>query len=286
MSEAKRKPSPAERLRLIQTLNALPSTQFEELICALNPPPGNIPGSTAPQGIRSAELFKWLESPIGPGLAELEAILADMTGSAQAQTLELPQSQQLKAEAVRSIIQTLSQNQAPKYDLRGAQFSGGFAETGQSNQVSPPKNGLIKLISENLLKIFVGIAVAGTMPWWADKIPFTGPSQNKTVEPSAFIYQYYEKINNNEIEEAWTMLTPGFQSESSDTFEGYLSWWNKVDSVLVNKITLLEEDSETARVKVEVVYLIDNKYAPEEPMELKLVWNKDKEEWQIDGRSK
>ncbi|MEO0373077.1 MAG: pentapeptide repeat-containing protein [Cyanobacteria bacterium P01_A01_bin.17] len=70
--------SAADRLCLIQTLNALPSAQFEELLVALAPPNGNVPSNTACQANRSAALFEWVESPIGPGLEILEQLLSSI----------------------------------------------------------------------------------------------------------------------------------------------------------------------------------------------------------------
>jgi hypothetical protein len=67
--------SKLDRLALIQMLNALPAAQFDELIFALHPPNGNIPGSDASQSKRSVGLLEWIESPIGPGLTALENIL-------------------------------------------------------------------------------------------------------------------------------------------------------------------------------------------------------------------
>lgn len=75
VSEHMQRLSAAERLCLIQTLNALPSSQFDELVFALQPPKGNIPSDTAPQSSRSKALLEWAESPIGPGLLEFEKIL-------------------------------------------------------------------------------------------------------------------------------------------------------------------------------------------------------------------
>ena len=85
--ETKTQLSTVERLRLIQTLNALPSAQFEELLVGLNPPNGNIPCDTAPQAKRSAALLEWVESPIGPGIPELEAVLG-MIIAAESQTAQ------------------------------------------------------------------------------------------------------------------------------------------------------------------------------------------------------
>ena len=39
-------------------------------------------------------------------------------------------------ETLKEIIKTLAANKASKYDLRGAQFTGGFAETVKGDQFS------------------------------------------------------------------------------------------------------------------------------------------------------
>ncbi|MEM9484857.1 MAG: pentapeptide repeat-containing protein [Cyanobacteria bacterium P01_F01_bin.116] len=105
--------STVERLRLVQTLNALPSAQFEELLVALNPPNGNIPDDTASQAKRSAALFQWIESPIGPGITELEGALGLIiaTESHVAQTfLSFAISGKISSETVtevRAIVELL-----------------------------------------------------------------------------------------------------------------------------------------------------------------------------------
>jgi hypothetical protein len=64
-----------ERLKLIQTLNGLPMTQFEELAIALNPPPGILPPNLAAQGNRAPALLQWVEGPTGPGIPQLQVVL-------------------------------------------------------------------------------------------------------------------------------------------------------------------------------------------------------------------
>ena len=63
----------ALRLSLFQNLASLPGPQFEQILFALAPPPGNIPGAQAPQGDRVKALLDWATS-IGPGLSDIEAI--------------------------------------------------------------------------------------------------------------------------------------------------------------------------------------------------------------------
>ncbi|MEO0374647.1 MAG: CHAT domain-containing protein [Cyanobacteria bacterium P01_A01_bin.17] len=67
--------SSLERLKLIQTLNRLPTTQFEELVTALNPPSGVLPSNFAAQGSRTSVLLQWVEGSTGNGLPELQNIL-------------------------------------------------------------------------------------------------------------------------------------------------------------------------------------------------------------------
>ena len=63
----------ALRLSLFQNLASLPGPQFEQILFALAPPPGNVPSAQAPQGDRVKALLDWATS-IGPGLDDIEAI--------------------------------------------------------------------------------------------------------------------------------------------------------------------------------------------------------------------
>lgn len=73
--------SPAQqRLALIQLLSSLPGPQFEQVVFALNPPPGNVPPTAAPLGQRVPALLEWAESPIGCGLHSLEAVVNQVIG--------------------------------------------------------------------------------------------------------------------------------------------------------------------------------------------------------------
>ena len=128
--------SATERLKLIQTLGALPGAQFEEMLFALNPPSGSIPGSFAPQGSRSKELLTWLEGPTGPGLLELEMVLKELL-SPQSRHVEQTRSQNQSDSLLRELISELNRlRQLPRYDLRGAVFGGSFAETVHGDQKS------------------------------------------------------------------------------------------------------------------------------------------------------
>lgn len=87
MVQGTQKLSAQDRLTLIQTLNALPGPQFDELVFALSPPKQNVPSNAAPQGDRTIALLTWAESPIGSGLPALEKILGQIIGK-ETQTAE------------------------------------------------------------------------------------------------------------------------------------------------------------------------------------------------------
>jgi len=73
--EERSKLSARDRLCLIQTINALPPTQFDELVFALDPPKGVVSPNNAPQGQRSKDLLDWLEGSSGPGLVAADEVL-------------------------------------------------------------------------------------------------------------------------------------------------------------------------------------------------------------------
>jgi len=70
-------PFVAERLKLIQMLNALSVQQFNMLVFALSPPLGLIPPMSASQADRTYVLLNWAESLRGCGLKGLQKVLDD-----------------------------------------------------------------------------------------------------------------------------------------------------------------------------------------------------------------
>ena len=106
------------RLELFSTLSRLPSPQFEQVIFALNPPPGNMPSAHAPQGNRVKALLDWSET-IGPGLDAVEKICATVISPQRESTLS-PQAliehylqsdtSELESVDIRKIEQALQSN--------------------------------------------------------------------------------------------------------------------------------------------------------------------------------
>ncbi len=63
------------RLKLMQQLSALPNPQFEQIVFALQPPAGSMPGSSAPLGDRVAALLNWAEGTGGCRLEDVKSVL-------------------------------------------------------------------------------------------------------------------------------------------------------------------------------------------------------------------
>lgn len=71
------------RGQLFASLSRLPGPQFSQLVFTLNLPPGNVPPDSSPQANRVTALLQWAESPLGPGLAQVDALLEEMIGHPQ-----------------------------------------------------------------------------------------------------------------------------------------------------------------------------------------------------------
>ncbi|MEM7773812.1 MAG: toll/interleukin-1 receptor domain-containing protein [Cyanobacteria bacterium P01_A01_bin.37] len=67
--------STQQRLQLFQLLSSLPGPTFDSIVYALNVPPSILPPGSAAQGLRVPALLEWVQSPMGCGLDELEAVV-------------------------------------------------------------------------------------------------------------------------------------------------------------------------------------------------------------------
>jgi serine/threonine protein kinase, bacterial len=119
--------------------------------------------------------------------------------------------------------------------------------------------------------------------------PSSSPSSPKTaikISPPQFMRNYYRNINENQIDKSWNMLTPEFQVKSSSSYSEFYSWWNSVDQVNVQDISLVHQDAQTAIVEVRIVYIINGIQKAERVQHFTLNWNARIKDWQISGRNK
>lgn len=64
-----------QRMELFQLLSDIPGVTFDTLLYGLQVPPSSMPSAMAPQGERVAALLKWVQSPVGCGLDDLQAVV-------------------------------------------------------------------------------------------------------------------------------------------------------------------------------------------------------------------
>ncbi|WP_240966809.1 NB-ARC domain-containing protein [Nodosilinea sp. P-1105] len=114
---------PGERLRLIQLLNALPSSQFEEIVFALDLPRGILTSGIGAQGNRVKALLDWAEGPTGCGIDGVLNLLAEFAPLETIRTSQEAQALALSAEATTVPISStspqsasLDRQAAPKID--------------------------------------------------------------------------------------------------------------------------------------------------------------------------
>lgn len=69
------------RNEIFLKLNALPQTQFEQLLFSVKIPPEIVPGPSAPQGNRTYALLTWSESSGGCGLQTISQVLENIINS-------------------------------------------------------------------------------------------------------------------------------------------------------------------------------------------------------------
>ncbi|MGF1459429.1 MAG: NACHT domain-containing protein, partial [Leptolyngbyaceae cyanobacterium] len=117
----------AERLSLIRTLNRLPSAMFDELMFTLDPPQGQVPGSSAAQGDRSRALLAWVESAEGPGLEKFCEVL-ELVG------IPLPE---MAANAVeeQALTNASTHDLLRRDDINGRLLILGEPGTGKTNEL-------------------------------------------------------------------------------------------------------------------------------------------------------
>ncbi len=109
-------------------------------------------------------------------------------------------------------------------------------------------------------------------------------SSNQTQRPSPqkAIEDYYEDINNGQYRAAWERLPQGLQNDQGLHPEGYFSyvnWWETIDSVDLQDLNVVENNPDTAKVDVQLVYnKNDGKVSPQK-LQFSLFWDYDNNQW-------
>ncbi len=105
--------------------------------------------------------------------------------------------------------------------------------------------------------------------------------------PEAAVEDYYETINEGEYQEAWNLLSPSYQNNQRLHPKGYLSyidWWGgQVESVDVEQVSLVGNNSETATVNAQLRYFLKNGKQSPSSVSFSLLWDQGNSRWVITG---
>jgi hypothetical protein len=105
-------------------------------------------------------------------------------------------------------------------------------------------------------------------------------SQGSTHPPAErFIETYYQSLNERNYRNAWGKLSKSFQRKSED----YKKWWDKVKNIRVENVKSISQNENAAIVEAQISYeLKDGRLKQDGNKQIHLLWNKAKNEWEID----
>jgi serine/threonine protein kinase, bacterial len=114
----------------------------------------------------------------------------------------------------------------------------------------------------------------------------TSPSRPQTQSsPADFVQNYYNGINNKNLQKTWNQLTPTLRSNRKlhpRGFDSYTGWWDgQVDQVEVNQVNLVEQNNSTATVDADLNYLLRNGKQSSARVRFTLVWDETSNQWLI-----
>ena len=82
-----------------------------------------------------------------------------------------------------------------------------------------------------------------------------GTKSNVTDRPENAIVEYYQLISQRQYSSSWAMLSSRFKRLQPDNnYNNYQEWWDKVASIRINSIQLIEKSDSDAVVDVKLEY--------------------------------
>lgn len=122
-------------------------------------------------------------------------------------------------------------------------------------------------------------------------VPTVTPTQTPSNRPQAqsspteFVENYYNGINNKNLQKTWNQLTPTLRSNRKlhpRGFDSYTGWWDgQVQQVEIDRINLVEQNDSRATVDAQVNYLLRNGKQAASSVRFTLEWDADSNQWQI-----
>ncbi len=115
-------------------------------------------------------------------------------------------------------------------------------------------------------------------------IDFTPPPIEQP-SPTQAVENYYSKINQGEYKTAWNQLSPEFKNNKRfhpNGYFSYLKWWKaRVENVDIQQVTVLEANTDTARVNASLNYLMKNGNVIPGTVRFLLAWDALNDRWVV-----
>ncbi|MBF2067044.1 MAG: protein kinase [Calothrix sp. C42_A2020_038] len=115
--------------------------------------------------------------------------------------------------------------------------------------------------------------------------PSPNPPKPNQPSPTQFIQNYYNSVNNKDLEKTWNQLAPTYRNNRRihpKGFDSYVGWWDRtVQQVEVNQINLVRDNGQTAVVDAQLNYLLRNGKQSLDSVRFTLVWDTATNQWLI-----
>lgn len=103
-------------------------------------------------------------------------------------------------------------------------------------------------------------------------------------DPTNFIVNHYQNLNNRNYEQTWSNLTYNFTSGFS--YQEYKDWWNSVSEIIIDNVDIISENNDYARIKIDLRYRMkDGRIVNDKKPYIDLIWSYDNSQWLINQKS-
>lgn len=123
----------------------------------------------------------------------------------------------------------------------------------------------------------------------ATPLPGTRLPRTNLADPEGFIRWYFQSVwAERNYQELWdNYLTPAFKARpNAGGYEGYAAWWDSVQRVDVNSVTVLRNDGTNAWIRVNVTFtMVDGRVISNQEYDYDLFFDATRQTWMFDYRT-
>ena len=111
------------------------------------------------------------------------------------------------------------------------------------------------------------------------------PTPIDRPSPEQAIQNYYANINQGQFQTSWNLLSPNLQENRKLHPKGYVSyrdWWgNRVQSVYVKQVNLVQANAETATLNAQLEYTMKTGQVVPSSVNFLLLWDAQNRRWVV-----